>query len=70
MTLWLQNLLVLVAVCGCSGFVLWQSVQSLRGKKSKVGSCCAKGCSDTAKAKPPAGQRIVFMPAELLARRK
>lgn len=68
MTLWLQNLIVLFAVAGCLGFVGRQAFQSLRGRKSKIGSCCAKGCSASA---PPAGklaERIVFLPVEMLGR--
>lgn len=75
MAIWLQNLLVLALVLACAMFVVWQGVQSLRGKKSRVGSCCAKGCGsqstqpDSPAAKPKA-ERIVFMPAEMLSRRK
>ena len=66
-----QHLLVLALVLACATFVGWQSVQSLRGKKSRVGSCCAKGCSETAKPRvAKEGERIVFMPVEMLARKK
>ena len=73
MALWLQNLIVLLAVGGCLLFVGWQIVATLRGRKSRAGSCCAKGCApndpaaDQAKSKP---ERIVFMPVEMLGRRR
>ena len=66
MTLWIQNLIVLLAVAGCLAFVGRQAFQTLRGRKSKIGSCCAKGCSASA---PPAGkptERVHFLPVEML----
>jgi hypothetical protein len=69
MHIWLQHLLALLLVLACATIVIWQIVQSLRGKKSRVGSCCSKGCASEAKAKP-AKERIVFMPVEMLGRRK
>jgi len=74
MTLWLQHLLVLLIVAACFAVVALQGVRTLRGKKSKLGACCAKGC-DEAAAKPPvgsaqgrqaAGKRVVFFPSEML----
>ena len=52
--------------------VLWQGIATLRGRKSALGKCCAKGC-DAASAKPQAvgkTQRVHFMPVEMLTRRK
>ncbi|HEX8521719.1 MAG TPA: hypothetical protein VF669_05630 [Tepidisphaeraceae bacterium] len=71
MSMFIQHLLVLALVLACGTFVAWQTMNSLRGKKSRVGSCCAKGCSSQAltSTKQPA-ERIVFMPVEMLARRK
>jgi len=80
MALWLQHLLVLLLVVGCLAWVAWQAVQSLRGRASRIGSCCAKGCSpneppktDKPAAAPASGEKIVFLPVESLtarARRK
>jgi hypothetical protein len=74
MPLWLQNLLVLLLVVACLAFVARQAISSLRGKRSKLGSCCAKGCDVADKnldpLKNPKPQRIVFLPAELLGKRK
>jgi hypothetical protein len=39
-----QNLAVLLIVGLCAAYVGWQMLQALRGRKSKLGSCCAKGC--------------------------
>ena len=76
MPLWLQHLLVLSLVGGCVVWVVWQGVQSLRGRRSRIGSCCAKGCSPTP---DPAGapsaaatakaEKVVFLPVEALVAR-
>lgn len=66
MALWLQNLLVLLAVVASAGFVLCQIVSGLRGRQTRIGSCCAKGCPP----QPRPENRVVFMPVEMLARRK
>lgn len=70
MTLWLQHVLVLLIVAACVAVVLGQGVRTLRGKKSKLGACCAKGCDLAAPHKAEAtssGKRIVFLPVELLS---
>jgi hypothetical protein len=69
MPMWMQHLLVLLLVGGCFAVVAVQGVRSLRGKKSKLGSCCAKGCSasEPENAKPEASSnRVVFLPADML----
>jgi hypothetical protein len=54
----------------CVGIVAWQLVQILLGRKSKLGSCCAKGC-DPAPAKPQAADRgVQFIPVERLTPRR
>jgi len=65
-----QHILVLLLVAGCLSWVGYQAFQSLRGRKSRVGSCCAKGCDAAASPKKPAGERIVFIPSDALRRRK
>ena len=69
-----QNLLVLLLVAGCVAWVGRQAFQSLRGRRSKLGSCCAKGCAASSPQpgdKPSAAApRIAFIPLEQLARRK
>jgi len=69
MPLLLQHLLVIVVAAGCAGIVLWQAVQTLIRRKGRMGSCCAKGCEP-----PPAtdakSEKIIFVPAETLGRRK
>ena len=65
MNLWLQHLLVLTVVAGCLGVVARQGFRSLRGKKSRLGACCAKGCDLTAPPKPGT-ERIVFLPSDML----
>ena len=65
----LQHFLVLFLVAACGGLMAWQFVQTLIGRKSKLGSCCAKGC-DPAPAKPQAEMKTQFFPLENLSRRK
>ena len=72
MPIWFQHLLVLLLVAGCLSLVGWQAIQTLRGRKSAIGKCCAKGC-DTGSAKPQAAlktSKVHFMPVEMLTRRK
>ena len=75
MPLWLQHLLVLLLVAGCVTWVAWQGIQSLRGRASRIGSCCAKGCSPAEPARsdkpaaPASGEKIVFLPVESLTAR-
>jgi hypothetical protein len=40
-----QNLAVILILGGCLAYIGWQLLQAFRGRKSKLGSCCAKGCS-------------------------
>ena len=75
MPLWLQHLLVLLLVGGCVAWVIWQGLRSLRGRASRIGSCCAKGCNPVEPAKsdkpavPASGEKIVFLPVESLTAR-
>jgi len=66
MPLLLQHLLVLTLVLACATFVVWQSIRTLRGKGSRVGSCCSKGC---ASATNQPNQRIVFLPLDSIKKR-
>jgi hypothetical protein len=72
-SIWLQHLLVLLIVAGCLAVVGWQTLQTLWGRKSRIGSCCAKGCDGhqqpPQQAKPQA-ERVVFLAVEMLTRRK
>ena len=66
-----QNLAVLLIVGICLAYVGWQAVQAFRGRKSKLGSCCAKGCGTAEKssdspAKPAPAQ---FLPLANVGRR-
>jgi len=69
MAIWLQHLLVLVLVTACVGYVGWQAARSLYGKKSRLGSCCAKGCA-AAKPAAAATEKIHFLPVEMLRRKR
>jgi hypothetical protein len=68
MPIYLQHLLVLTLVALCLGYTSWQGLRSLVGKKSRLGSCCAKGC---AASKPSsATEKIHFLPVEMLRRKR
>jgi hypothetical protein len=72
MPLVLQHLLVLLLVAVCVAVIAWQGISTLRGHKSPLGKCCAKGC-DLGSAKPqaPGGMpKVHFIPSEMLMRRK
>ena len=73
MAQWVQHLLVFAIVTACVAVVALQAVSSLRGKKSKLGSCCSKGCQPPDSQQPPANaktERIHFLPVEMLSRKK
>ena len=69
MPLWIQNLIVLTLVTACLAYAIYQGVRSLYGKKSRLGSCCAKGCASTQPA-TTSGQKIHFLPADMLRKRR
>jgi hypothetical protein len=69
MPLWLQHLLVLTVVALCLGYTSWQGLRSLVGKKSRLGSCCAKGCAANKPATPPT-EKIHFLPVEMLRKKR
>ena len=67
MVLWQQHLLVGLLVAACATLVGVQAVRTLRGKKSKLGSCCAKGCDPEPNPNPkPASPQVHFLPVEML----
>lgn len=68
MSLWLQHLLVLLAVAGATTVIVRQAVATFRQQKGGFGSCCAKGCPTETKPRP-AGERIIFLPVESLRTR-
>lgn len=71
MPLWLQNLLVFALVLACLSFVARQAWNVLSGKRSKLGSCCDKGCgTQPATSAKPKTEKIVFLPVEMLGRKK
>jgi hypothetical protein len=71
MAIWLQTLLVLLAVAACLGYVGWQGVRALSGRRSKAGGCCAKGCATVADEQSKAATgKVQFMPVEMFGRRR
>ena len=70
----LQNLFAITLVAACGSWAVWQGVKSMSGKRSKLGSCCAKGCGAGEQKKgvgdgQPAVQKVHFLPADMLRRR-
>lgn len=70
MPLWLQHVLVISLALVCVGLVVRQLVGTLRGGKTVLGKCCAKGCEAGEKNEEKQGERVVFMPVEMLGKRK
>jgi hypothetical protein len=69
MPLWLQHTLVLALVGLCLAYTGYQGFRTLRGRKSRLGSCCAKGCAADAPSVAQA-DRIHFLPAEMLRKKR
>ena len=69
MQYWIQNLLVILAVAACLWVVIRQGARTFYGKRSRLGSCCSKGCGSEP-AKKDSGQNVQFIPSELLVKRK
>jgi hypothetical protein len=73
MSLWLQNLIVLLAVIACVAFIVRGAFRALQGRRSSLSACgSCNGCGpkteqDSSKPKP---ERVVFLPAELLVKRR
>jgi hypothetical protein len=69
MPIWMQTVIVIAAVAACASVIGYQLWLALRGKPSKIGSCCAKGCGAQEKNRDgPA--RVQFLPLESLERRR
>ncbi|QOV89134.1 hypothetical protein [Humisphaera borealis] len=66
----LQHILALSIVAACLGYVGVQGYRAIRGKRSRIGNCCSKGCGGEKSAPPPSGDRIAYIPADMLRRRK
>ena len=70
MPLWLQHTLVLTLVGACLAYAVFQAIRTVFGKPSRIGGCCAKGCPTTTASQGGGTDRIVFLPADLLRKRK
>jgi hypothetical protein len=70
MSVVLQHILALSLVALCVGYVGWQAFQAFRGKRSRVGSCCAKGCTPPAATEQSATPKVVYFPVEMLSRKR
>jgi hypothetical protein len=57
-------------VGACAAYALWGAMRTLFGKRSRIGSCCAKGCRAGGSVNQESeGRRVAFLPAELLIKR-
>jgi hypothetical protein len=70
MPLWLQHTLVLTLVAACLAYALYQGLRTLFGKPARLGNCCAKGCPTTPPQNSAGTNRIVFLPSEMLRKRR
>ena len=67
---WLQYLLVLTAVGAAGLYLAKQAWNALTGRRSRLGSCCPKGCSALSPKASAAAPPVAFFPVEMLGRRK
>ena len=65
----LQNIVAISIAVACLAYVVWQGVVTLSGKRSKIGSCCAKGCGEQPVEKKTDAQ-VQFLPIDLLTRKR
>jgi hypothetical protein len=70
MPLLLQHLLVVLIVGVSAAFVLRQGFLTLRGRKSKLGSCGSCGSCGSAAPVAKTAPRTQFISVEMLGRRK
>ncbi len=73
MPMWTQDLLIALVVLGCVAFLARSAFRALQGKKSSLAGCgSCKGCGTTAPQSitKPATERIAFLPADMLVRRR
>lgn len=66
-----QNLIALLLVTACVGYVGWQFVKTINFGRGKAGSCCAKGCDahvNVNEEKPKAG--VQFIASDSLRRKR
>lgn len=67
----LQNLIALLLVAACVGYVGWQLFKTINFGNGKAGKCCSQGCDAHAKAdqeKPKAG--LQFIASDSLRRKR
>jgi len=67
---WTQTVIALSLVAICAIVIGRQALAWFKGRASKLGSCCSKGCGAGDKAlvaAKPAAPPMQFMPAELLS---
>ena len=69
MTPWIQTIIALSIVVLAAIVVVYQATSAMRGKRSKLGSCCAKGC-EAPKQAGPKPERVAFFPSDMLMKRK
>jgi hypothetical protein len=65
-----QHILALTLVGLCLAYTGYHGVRSLRGKTSRLGSCCAKGCAAQQPPTATTTEKIHFLPADMLGRRR
>ncbi len=60
MSFWMQNIIVLLAVAICLIVLIRQAMGTLAGRKTRLGSCCAKGCGAGTASAPPTSVPMVI----------
>jgi hypothetical protein len=70
MPIWVQNLLVLLAVVACVAFIGRQAIAALHGRKSKLAGCgSCKSCGPAESSEKETDPKLQIVPLELLKRR-
>jgi hypothetical protein len=65
----MQDILAIALVSLCGVYALWQGYRAVAGKRSRLGSCCDRGCSESSAKPQETAQKVHFLPSDMLRRR-
>lgn len=71
----MQDVVAILLVLACVGYVGYQLVGTIRSGQGKVGKCCSRGCDMgetkvTTSPNAPTAPKEQFFPSDLLRRKK
>jgi hypothetical protein len=70
MSLAMQYIVIAIAVLAAGAYVGRQIWNTLAGRRSRLGSCCDKGCGAEQKSTAAPAEKIQFLPLEMLGKSK